>query len=273
MKLQTLICDQTSSTRDIKQALLQTPHLALGVINTANQRRRSTGHEIKSLEHAVSFIGRQAVSDLVLTETLQAFDFKTVEFNKHQYWQEAILTGQIAEYLAAQYAPELSPEEAYIAGSLCNIGKVVAAICLPMMADDVARATTNPRRPMNWVEAEHRLRAISHIALGEVAGAMWGFPEYVIHSLANHHTPPAQVPDLPLDPIAFLEADDEQDTKGPSMQQVVALANQYTHWVSGQLPRLDEPLLHQYTTIFQLDETQQTDLGHELIKAFHLPAS
>jgi len=273
--LQTLISDQNSHSQQIREALRQAPSLALSVIRAANRLKKAASPEIRELDHAISYVGRQTLSDLILTETLQDFDFKTAEFRKDIFWEEAIMTGRIAEYLVHHYAPHLSKDEAYIAGSLCNVGKLVAAICFPESTDNLARLITNPRRPLTWIEAEDQLRTISHVILGEVAAALWGFPEYVIHSIAGHHLEPHKVRHFTDEDIVFLEDDDEAtDTSEPpvSIQQVVALANQFSHLALYQESRIQMNLLEKYAETLGISPERCQSLAEEFKKINQLAA-
>lgn len=265
LTLQTVISDEKASSKDIKQALKDAPNIAMGVIRTANNLRASGNPEFTSLEHAITFIGRKTLNDLILSETLQEFDFKTHHFSKDMYWQEAILTGRIAEHLATHYAPNVAKDEAYIAGCLCNIGKVVSAICFPNITDDVAKTVMNPRRPKTWTQGEDSLRAFSHVVLGEVAGALWGFPEYVVHAVSYHHTVPNKVSDISHQELEFLDADPKAK-KPINVQQIVALANQFSHWILLQPARMDEPLFDMYAKIFQLDDKAKSLLADQLME-------
>lgn len=268
IELQGIISDENASSKDIEVALRKAPNIALSVIRTANGLRTSSAAQINSLQHAVTYIGRQMLNDLILAESLQEFDFKTNFFSKDSFWEEAYVTGKAAEYLAEHFAPEVSKDEAYLAGSLCNVGKIVSAICFPEMTDDIARATANPRRPVRWDEAENQLRAISHVVLGEIAAAMWGFPEYIVHALFNHHQLPRRVADLVDNDCAFLDDDDESSEQPRTLQQVIALANQYTHWVLLQPNRMNESLFNDYAAIFGFDDKQKEDIGEYLLESF-----
>ncbi len=271
MTLQTVISDENSSSSDIKKALRDTPNIAMGVLRIANNLRASSIPEFTNLEHAISFVGRKTLNDLILTETLQEFDFKTNFFAKDAYWQESILTGKICEYIAEHFAKHLSKDEAYIAGCLCNIGKVVSAICFPNVTDDVARQTVNYRRPRTWLQGEDNIRAYSHVTLGAIAASLWGFPDYVVHAISYHHSPPEKVTDLPADVLEFME--DENAKKQVTLQQVVAMGNQFTHWVLLQPTRMDEPLLYAYAKYFNLNEEQVNQLASQLMQLKDLKAS
>ncbi len=265
MTIQTVISDERSSSADIKKALKQAPNIAMGVIRMANNLRASTAPEFSSLEHAISFVGRKTLNELILAETLQEFDFKTHYFGKDAYWQESLLTGKICEYLAEHFSHGVSKDEAYIAGCLCNIGKVISAICFPHITDDVARQTNNPLRPKSWQQGELALHAYSHVVLGEIAASLWGFPEYVVHAISFHHTLPKKVSELSADVLDFMEDDADGAKKEPNLQQIVALGNQFMHWVLLQPTRMDEPLFEKYAAHFGLDETARSKMADHLM--------
>lgn len=264
IQIQSIIADESSSPKAIEEALKRAPNLALTIIRAANHLGRSSAGEIKRLDQAITIVGRKTLSELILTQTLQEFDFKTKAFRKDEYWKEALLIGEIAEYLTSKYAPHLSKDDAYIAGSLVNIGKVVGAICFPQMTDEVARATKNPRRPMSWAAAEDHLRALSHVNLGEVASALWGFPDYVTHALASHHLMPEKVPDFSEDDVSFMDDEDLNPEPEITLQQVVAAANQFAHLVMNKTSRLDERLFHAYCQALGLTEKQSQEIGEYL---------
>jgi HD-like signal output (HDOD) protein len=271
MAVQTVISDENSSSLDIKKALKETPNIAMGVLRIANNLRASSQPEFTSLDHAISFVGRKTLNELILTETLQEFDFKTNFFAKDAYWHESILTGRICEYIAEHFARHLSKDEAYIAGCLANIGKVVSAICFPNATDDVARQAVNPRRPRSWTQGEDNIRAYSHVTLGEIAASLWGFPEYVVHAISYHHILPEKVTDFSVEALDFME--DDAAPQLLTLQQIVAMGNQFMHWVLLQPARMDEPLLRSYAKKMGFDDGQISQLADQLMKLKELKAS
>ncbi|MFW7381514.1 MAG: HDOD domain-containing protein [Oligoflexus sp.] len=275
IQIQAIIADANSSVQDVHTALKRAPNLALSIIKSANQLRRSTDIEIKDLEEAITAVGRKTISELILTDTLQGFDFKTKVFRKDIYWKEALLIGQIAEYLTEHFAPHLSKDEAYIAGSLLNIGKVVGAICFPQKTDEVAKLTQNPRRKMTWAAAEDYLRALSHVNLGEVASALWGFPDYVTHTMASHHLMPDEVPDFSEEDVLFMDEDEliSDNDSDITLQQLVATANQLAHIVLHQPSRFDNQLCDAYCQVLGISKKDRDEVIDLLLQNYQAKAS
>ena len=74
--------------------------------------------------------------------------------------------------------------------------------------------------------------------------------------------------DLVEDDCDFLDDDDDgqEDQSGPTLQQIVALANQYTHWIMLQPSRMDEVIFEKYAKMIGLDDKARDELGEELMK-------
>lgn len=272
VKLQAQIHDDAVSSKELESSLRRTPKVALQVLSSANHLKPAGVGEITHLEHAVSYLGRSILADLVMAASIQEFQFQTKSFSQDQYWQEAYMTGAIAEYIARNYAPNINKDEAYLAGCLCNVGKVLLAICMPDIADELHHKSNHPQAPQNWCQSEKQLNSISHSILGEVAGALWGFPDYLIHAIGNHHKLPNQVRTLLDMNLMFDEPEEAQTEKGPKLQEIIALANQYSHWVLLQPHRIDHDLLEQYGNVIGLSTKELDELGDAIHSYLHKQA-
>ncbi len=269
-KLQAIISNENSSSKEIEAALKGLPNLAIEVVKAANNMKSSSGQEITTIQHAVSFVGRQTVSDLIVASTIKEFKFKTKSFNQGKFWFESVVCGRIAETIVNKFKPAgVSSEASYLAASLLNIGKVVGAICFAEKTDTVQDIVANPKTMCAWDKAEKKVDAISHDTLGEVAAALWGFPEYVIHCISNHHKMPDEVRgSSDSDDIEFFDDDEDsglEEEGGPDLQKVTALANQFTHWIMLQPERMNEKLFYAYAKEFGLSQNQTEAFGEQII--------
>ena len=228
MKLQHLLSNKKTSAKDIECELKNLPAIAMRTIAIANNLKISSSQKITSLQHAISFLGFETISELLLIASLRSFIFKTKKFTDTFFWDNAIMTGKIAEFLIKQFAPYLNNDEAYIAASLCNMGKVVSAICLPDITDKIHSDIYNTKSS-SYVETEKKHDATSHVILGELAGAMWGLPDYVLYTTAYHHTPASDVKSsIDTTGVDFIDFAETEIPKNPqnkaTLQQIVALS-------------------------------------------------
>ena len=149
---------------------------------------------------------------------------------------------RIAEYLARQFAKkDILPDEAYIAGTLCNVGKIVLAITNPNVADSIAADMKNVKILGNWQDGEKRHNAFDHTILGEIGAVFWGFPDYVVDSISSHHKMPQSLIQSHF-----------------TINDLVSFANQLSHWVQLEPHKMDERLLEALYKKYSLS-TQQVD--------------
>ncbi len=251
MELQSLIENPNASSSQIAASLKQDPLLAAQVFKAVHLRVKA--QKVDSLSHAISLLGIEYVKDLILVAGLGTLKLKTKLFNSDTFWNEAFLVGQTTEYLARHFQQPLHPDHAYIAGSVCNIGKIVLAACVPDLADTYATDTRpDLQSPCTWTEAEERRKGYQHTVLGEIGAVMWGLPAPVINIIAYHHRIASR---SPMEPIRTYET--------------VGFANQLTHILRGGPSRMDTALLADYRMRFNIDAEQLKDLVKRLQSETH----
>ena len=249
MELQQLILDDKVSSAKLAQVSKKDPLIATNILKIANNLKAGSTQAIESLEHAISYIGLNSLSDIILTASIKAFPFKTENFKSDTFWSESFLTGRIAEQLSRKFAPNLVHDEVYLAGALCNVGKVVLAICFPTDADKIDRDSKDPKKLTSWRTGEQIHDTQDHCILGEIAASFWGLPEYIMNSAAYHHRPPE---------TAGVKTD-------PDITDVVRLANQLSHWIQLEPNKIEQELLIQSAQLFGLSEGDLDGIAEEFM--------
>lgn len=227
MELQRLLQDPALTPKALAAQVRREPILATQIMQVAEglQRVRNPANPpIHSLEHAIVYVGYRTLGDILMKCGLRTFDVPPSGFDKEAFWRESAVTGALAEALMKRFAPHLHPDEVYLAGSLCNIGKLVTAICFPPLATKIARDVTDPHTLLTWRAAEKGYQFPDHSILGEIAAAVWGFPEYILTATRRHHE------------LAAV-------TKTLDINSLTAVANQMTHWVLLQPHRIEPQIL------------------------------
>jgi len=251
MELQQLIRDDKTSSSQLARVSKKDPLIASNILKIANNLKAGGNNVvIESLEHAISYIGLNSLSDIVLTASIKAFPFETKIFKSDAFWDESFLTGKIAENLSRKFTPGLIADEVYLAGALANVGKVVLAICFPLQADKIAQDCQNPKKLTSWRQGEENHNTYDHSILGEIAASFWGLPEYIMQTAAHHHKIPEEK--------SFSEEKEITD--------VVRLANQLTHWVSLEPNKIEQNVLDGAAKAFGLSNTDLDKLAEELME-------
>ena len=250
MKLQTMLQDEEVDIDKVVSELKLLPFIATEVLKIAENVKASRSDDDKPLEsltHAVVYIGAKDLQDLVVTASLKAIKLETKIFPKEQFWREAFLTGSLAEALAKKFAPDINADECYLAGCLCNLGKLLTAICLPDEADKIYQMITDKNNLMDWRKAERKLKAPNHCLLGEIGATVWGLPDFVRDTANKHHG-----------------LSDSVDSPR-NINDIVTLANQFTHWLLLQPSRIDDNILNAATKSLRLESRDVDLLVEELL--------
>lgn len=244
MELQELLQDPDVAVAQVVKTLRRNPAIATEVLANG-QRMKSAKNPldkpIDSLEHAIVYIGMKELYQIVQASALATFKTKTQTFNTRNFWRESYLIGSIAECLRDLYNVSESSDEVYLSGSLCNIGKLVAALSFPEKIDAIAQDCRDPKTAAPWAILEMKHDVVDHTILGEVGAAFWGFPDYVIDSARYHHTYPLK---------------DNVATQHTRLISLIALSNQLAHWALFQPERVDKDLLDGFRSDLGLSEKE-----------------
>lgn len=250
MELQQLIQKEGTTARQLAEVSQKAPMLASKVLELANRHSAQQGSKIESLEHAISYIGIATLQDIILVASLQSIEIHTKIFSLDEFWEDSFQTGRVAEFLARRYASHLIQDKAYIAGTLCNIGKLVLAIYAPEKADQIAKDIKDHGVLGSWQDGELRHNIPAHTILGEIGGCFWGMPEYVLNGIMLHH----QVP-------KFISKKSKISFEG-----LIALANQINHWVQLKPSEINQEQLEGWLKVFELDSKQVELLVAEILQ-------
>ncbi|MCX6109033.1 MAG: HDOD domain-containing protein [Proteobacteria bacterium] len=252
LELHQILQQPQVSPRDIARSIRKEPVLASQVLHmaeTIRNARSPSAVKFKTLEHAVVYIGYKALQDLLVTASLQTIPLPESGFQPAAFWQEAYLTGAIAEALMRRFSPDLGQDEVFLAGSLCNLGKLVTAFCFPPLVTKIINDVSGTKEPLvTWRQAEAAYQFPDHCILGEIAATLWGFPVEIVQAIREHHT---------FQPLS----------KAPlTVGEIVAIANQMLHWVLLRPHRMEYGLIELFAARVAINESELARLAGEFTK-------
>lgn len=214
--------------------------LAAKVLQLCNSAFIGARSSFIDIKQAVIYLGANAVKNLAISVSVQQI-FRRVEtnglLNIDRFWyhsyQNAILAARIAE--AVSYP---NPPEAYLAGLLHDIGKLLLWMAFPgKYAPLLLKGIRCHNGRLAFLEQE-KLQ-INHCDAGAWLTEQWGLPSLIHDSIRYHHHPTDEVAQgLPLTRIIFL-ADLISHSEDPE-QECNEVADQFFRLAPGQLAKLQE---------------------------------
>jgi HD-like signal output (HDOD) protein len=239
--LEKLNQEQEVSVEEVAEIVEADAAISAKLLQLVNSAIFRTSCEIATVQLAASYLGLNAIKDLVLsTEVFRAFEkSKPIPgFSVDELQIHGRLTAKIAGRMRL---PHSTRDAAIVASLLHDIGKLVLAWKMP---DRFARLLARAReqnQPLYQVEEE--LWGITHAEIGAYLLGLWGLPIGVTEAIAFHHSP-SRVPHYRFDAIAavyianLLAHDNDGSVQdGRSLRDLTLLQNL---GVADQLPSWEE---------------------------------
>jgi putative nucleotidyltransferase with HDIG domain len=156
--------------------------MTANVVKLVNSAFFGARQPITTADRAVAYLGLDTLGVLVLGHSAFKSGVATgiPGFSLERLWQHSLDTAMAARTVAL--CENLSPaqaEEAFLAGMLHDVGKVVFATRPPEAVDDPAGSAE---------EAIARMEA-QHAEVGAYLLGLWGFPNPIVEAVAFHHAP------------------------------------------------------------------------------------
>lgn len=161
--------------------------IASRILRTVNSGFFGRSNRVSEIKSAINFIGFKLLETLVLSvEVFQAGYSKifSSHYNIEAEQRHALLVAEIASKLC----PDLvEPSQAFLAGLLHDVGKLVLASQLPERFTEAIQIKQQQGIPL--YEAELSIGAFSHAEIGAYLPNLWGLPYPIIEAVAHHHAP------------------------------------------------------------------------------------
>ncbi len=187
LKLLKLTNDEHTTIADLEKIIETDPSIMTRVLKMANSPVYALRHSVSSVRQAILLLGFSTIRSLALEVTI--YD-QFVLYSRHSkfdhlfYWRHCLSVAYLCKYIAMEVGyPDL--EEAYIAGLLHDIGKIIL--------DSHGRITYNnfldaqPDSNGVLIEEERKIIGMGHNDIGAFFCHTWGFPTDVTLAVSLHH--------------------------------------------------------------------------------------
>jgi diguanylate cyclase (GGDEF)-like protein/putative nucleotidyltransferase with HDIG domain len=187
---------EDAAALDVTRFVESDPALTAKVLRVINSPFYGLRCKISTLSHAIAMLGLPAIRKLA--EGIAIFGevhSDITKLDKLRWWQNSLAVAASARSIAAEVGYDL-PEEAFIAGLLHDVGKLLIDVFAP---DEYVRVLAVAGGDPTLVPAEERgTFGMDHAQLGALVAEQWNLPKILRDAIQFHHEPPERVSGFPL---------------------------------------------------------------------------
>lgn len=198
--------DPESSISDIADIISRDPSLSLRVLQLVNSAYYGFRHSFSGIEQAVVYLGANTVKNLAITTSVhQVFAQQATAgmslLDSAFFWHHSLMTATLARRLALEIGGCCS-EEAYLAGLLHDIGKLLLSSSFPeVSAADVPGMASDEQR----LRHETQTMGLNHCDAGSWLVRKWNLGSLIADAIEYHHENIDQVGEaFPLVKVVYL---------------------------------------------------------------------
>jgi HD-like signal output (HDOD) protein len=187
----------TSATR-LQQVISDDQAMTARILKIANSAMYACSRRIKTLSEAIVMLGFNSIRSLVVTSAarnLYGGNSARMGLKERLLWEHSIGSAFACRLLVAQRHPALT-EEAFLAGLMHDIGKLVLNLQLPEEFEEIVQIVYNENREFHEVETE--ILGFDHARVGALLVNKWKLSPLLEEVIGMHHQSACMTTDRPL---------------------------------------------------------------------------
>jgi putative nucleotidyltransferase with HDIG domain len=181
-----IIRNPETNAADLADILASDQVLAARVLRWANSAYYGMESRIVTVRQAIVILGMNVIQELVMASSVSDQMNQPLPgygLKRGELWHHALGTAVGAQLISKQYHLKID-QEAYYAGLLCDIGKLIFEKHLREFRWD--RSEGDQR---SFLEVERACFGMDHAILGSELAHHWQLPEELVTTIAFHHEP------------------------------------------------------------------------------------
>lgn len=180
--------DNKTSAMDLAQVLSTDQALTAKLIKISNSAYYGFARRVSTVREAVLVLGFKQVRQLAVgASIINAFKGSPSAddpFDLDLFWGHSLAVAASAETYARK-TRSAKPEDAFTAGVLHDIGRLVLRQAMPDEFREAVRAARDEGWPL--YKAELETTGFAHDDVGRAVGERWKFPSHLVDAVACHH--------------------------------------------------------------------------------------
>lgn len=198
-----LVDDAQSTAKDLNDVITQDQSLTAKVLRLANSAYYGFPRRISTVTDAIVLLGFNTIRSLVLSASVYPILEKPLEgyaLAPGELWRHSQACAMGAR-LIAQRARYRQPDQAYIAGLLHDIGKVLLNHHLRQQYQEIVARVGGE---VTFIEVEQEVLGFDHAQVGALLAEKWNLPPDLVEAIGCHHQPKAAEKNRELTAITHL---------------------------------------------------------------------
>jgi putative nucleotidyltransferase with HDIG domain len=179
-----LIRNPASNASDLAGILGVDQVLAAQVLRRANSAYYGMENRIVTVQQAVVVLGLNIIRELIMSSAVSRYldrPLSGYQLGRGELWHHALGTAIGARLISKRQHLKID-EEAYFAGLLCDIGKLI-------FSTHLEQVDLNMPECESFLDVERAHFGIDHAMLGAEIARHWQLPEDLVTAIAYHHDP------------------------------------------------------------------------------------
>ena len=177
------------SAREIGQVIAQDPSFSVRLLRLANSSYYGLPQAVSTITDAVAMLGHHSVRNMALVAATQDVLYRAIsgyDLEAGDLWRHSLACAFAAEMLAVHCGYSES-EEAFVAGLLHDVGKVIIGMHMEGMIPQVQAFME--ANSCTFIEAERAVLGFDHAEVGGRIASHWNLPSNLVQAISWHHQP------------------------------------------------------------------------------------
>jgi putative nucleotidyltransferase with HDIG domain len=197
-KVLELSSDPNTSAQQLQQIIADDQAMTARILKIANSAMYSCSRKVKTLTEAIVMLGFNSIRSLVVTSAarnLYNTRNSTTGLKERLLWEHSIGVAFACRLLVQDRMPALA-EEAFLAGLMHDIGKLVLNLQVPDEFDEIVQLVYNDNETFS--QTEKTILGFDHAEVGARLVNKWNLSPMLEDTILNHHNPEAMTVENPL---------------------------------------------------------------------------
>ncbi len=189
MEVNRMLQDEDVSIDSICETIEKDQAIVSKLLKLSNSAFFGLRFKVKTVREAAMLLGFSSLRNVVVSVSVfKAFDSATsiANLNIEDFWKHSISVAIIGKELAKQ-SGIAQPDEAFLAGLLHDIGKIIMIRYFPEEFNNLWKRINDSDEL--FFQAEKNQQIAGHALIGGMLAQKWKLPESMVHAIRYHENP------------------------------------------------------------------------------------